>query len=201
MIFRPILDIIRYKPINGWFILISLIIIFGMMCWVSYQDIRNQKITFWKLILTGFVSIFLPFVYSFMSGNGFNQILAYGLSIPMYIFLLSVNYNCNKDRFIGKADIDIISAQISLSLAATFWQIRSNSGILLKMNISYIWLNFLFYLTVGLALGAVVFLLWFGIEMIKGNKNIFLLMKDTRVPVLPSLIVVVVLNSYTLMIM
>lgn len=199
MVFQPLLELMDYRPLNGWFIAISLVIILSLMLWVSYYDVINQSIQFKKLIIAGFTSIFLPFLYSFISENGWKQTLAYGLSIVIYFAILALNLVFNHDRFVGKADIDIVAAPLSLMIGATIWQILDNTGPALSMNLYYIWFNFLLYFGAGLIIGTVVFLGWYTIQVAMGKTKFSLLFYGTRIPAVPTLIVGVVMTSYTLM--
>ena len=198
-VFEPLIEVIKVKPFNGYIMLSFLLIILGLVLWNSVDDILKQRIVFWKLLLTGFAATFLPFIYTFFSGNGWRQSLGYGLSVVIYLAIIVLNVMFNNDKFIGKGDVDIIAAPFSLTIGATIWQLMATESFVLGANLGYIWFQFFVYVTLGLIIGTVVFLVWFVIQSFLKKMSFRLLLKDTRIPVIPTLIIPTVMVAYSLM--
>lgn len=202
MILRPLIEIFNQSKFEFSIITLFCLTILFLICVCSYDDIMNQSIVFWKLFLTGLSTTLLPFIYVLIFGDyGFYQKLGYGLSVIIYIFLLYLNIRFNRDGFIGKGDIDIIAGPFALTIGATIWQVLQNgSSTLSIINLTYIWFNFAGYVTVGLVISFVVFSIWAIIKLLTKKLTVKTILKDTRIPMIPSLIVISIMMPYILMV-
>lgn len=194
-------DLISNAPIQGYSIIAMALIIAGAMVWVSIDDIFHQEIYFWKLLIAGATTIVLPFIVSLVMGKWTLAACIFGSAV-LWVAFLAINIWKNNDNFIGKADIDIVSAVGSLYIGGTVWLFLEHGvGDIFLIQVSYLWYNFMLYFLVGSLFVIFVFLIIFGIRLIQKKTHIGLLLKFTKVAVVPMLLPVSVVAPIVLLMM
>jgi hypothetical protein len=173
--------------VQAWAILGMELITLALYIWVSAVDIIRMKITFWKLILTGSFPLVATFAYSFFCGCPHKRWFLL-CAIALYAILLFANVMFNRDRFIGRGDVDIAASILSLSIGYSAWVFaysKYSSGL---VQFTYVWYRLLSWLLAGFVLYLIIFLLKFIIcAVIHHNWSIRGLMKS-KVPLIPAFI-------------
>lgn len=198
MIFEELIKLYSDQPIRAVYITIGLLAIFSLLCWVSYIDIKKQSIKFKYMLIASASTIIVPFIGSFFCGC---KLLKWFLlaSIILWFFLLFLNIKFNKNKFVGKADIDLLSALFSETVMYSLWILYTTQqypGI----RITYVWYSFFLYLLVGAIVYVAFYIVIFIYKKIRHKTGILLLIKTTRVPAIPMLIPISVMVPYILMI-
>lgn len=127
----------------------GILLLIGLLSWISIIDIKRKSITFWKMLVVGFAEIMVCFIGSFFCGCGILKWFILG-SLPIWLFILFINVKFNKDRFIGKADIDLLSALFAELIVYSMWiyKVSANSQIA-WVKISHVWYLSFLYLLIG----------------------------------------------------
>lgn len=194
-------NLISNAPIQGYSLIIMALIITGAMVWVSLDDIFHQEIYFWKLLIAGATTIVLPLIVSMVMGKWTLAACILGSAV-LWVAFLAINILKNNDNFIGKADIDILSAVGSLYIGGTVWlYLEHGAGDIFAIQASYLWYNFVLYFLVGSLSVIFVFLIIFGIRLMQKKTHIGLLFKFTKVAVVPMLLPVSVVAPIILLTM
>lgn len=198
-IFSSLTPLFESNPFRAWFIVASMVIIAGLIIWVSIIDIKYKEIEFWKLLIVGGSTIILPIIESFICGCPWLKFFLIG-SLVLWFLLLFLNIKFNDDSIFGRADVDIISALLSELIAVTIWMfLKSNGSDVANIAITGLWYNALFYLLVGAITFIVCFIIFFVIQVIRKKEFI----KDLRyrkTSFLPILIPVSVMVPYLIMV-
>lgn len=201
MWFDRLVDLVSNTPLQGYSMIIMALIITGVMVWVSLDDILYQEIYFWKLLIAGASTIVLPFIVSLIMGEFLLSACIFGSAV-LWVSFLAINILKNNDNFIGKADVDIVSAVASLYIGGSVWiWLTEKSGEVASIQLSYLWYNFVLYLLVGSLFVIFIFLILFGIRLLQRKTHISLLFKFTKVAVIPMLLPVSVVGPLVLLTM
>lgn len=196
-----LVKLVSDAPLQGYSLIAMALIVAGAMVWVSIDDIFHQEIYFWKLLIAGATTIVLPFIVSLLMGNWTLAACIFGSAL-LWIGFLAINIWKNNDNFIGKADIDIMSAVGSLYIGGTVWlYLKYGLGDIFYIQVSYLWYNFMLYFLVGSLFVIFIFLIIFGIRLIQKKTHIGLLLKFTKVAVVPMLLPVSVVAPIILLTM
>ena len=181
-------------------VITSMLIIFGLMIWVSILDIKYKSITFWKMLIASSSTIIMPFISSFFCGCKY---LKWYLLCALFLwfFILFLNIKFNKDKIFGKADIDLLSALISECIMTSFW-IFKVEGNYSTIKIMTIWYLFLLYFI----LGSLIFLIFMFLVFL---FKIFILKRfmtkeeilKSKISVIPMFIPIAVMLPYNIMVM
>lgn len=173
--------------------------------WVSICDIRSKKIKFWKMLIAGASILTGPTIMSLFYNC--SEMKTMKMFIPfswlIWLVLLYLNIHFNKDRFMGKADIDLLSAVFALGLTFSVWSF--NTGVEMESSVSAINVTTFWYRCLGYTLlGALVYLVIFtivaiykiGIKKVDRKKWT----KDTRISVIPMFLPLCMMAPYLVMI-
>lgn len=136
------------ETVRGVLSVISMLVIAGLLTWVAIIDIVKQSIKFWKLLLAGGSVILCPFVVSLFSGCWLLPVCLLG-AIPLWFLFLFLNIKFNLDRFVGKADIDIITAPISMLAMYCLWMFLTLDSQLASIQVTAALYNSFVYLLLG----------------------------------------------------
>lgn len=197
--FDKLIDFMKDSPLRGYLILVSMAVIFLLLLWISIIDIKKQSITFWKMLIASSSVIIMPLIVSMFYGCKCLKwfIMA---SIPLWIFLLYLNIKFNKDRFIGKADIDLLSAVFSLGVMFSVWMFVFSDPNFVWIQITHAWYSFFLYLLMGAIVYIVIFMLVFAFKVIFKKASFKELIKGTKVSVIPMMMPVSIMVPYMVMV-
>lgn len=196
-VFYNLVELLKEGKLQGYFALVSLIVILGLMIWVSVSDIKRQSVTFWKMLIASGSTIILPFITSFTCGCG--KLKWYLLaSIPLWFLFLFVNIKRNKDKIIGRADVDLLSALASEGIMYSFWLYSVLDANVRWIRITQVWYNFFLYIVVGAIVYVILFLIVFGIQMALKKKTLKQVLK-CKISAIPMFIPVAIMMPYIFM--
>ena len=109
-------------------------ILFCCYAVIVYLDFRYREMKFWKPLLMGILNLSLLFLFNIFwgyKGLGWHFL---GLFF-LWLFFVFLNMIGNKERVIGRVDVDILTSQIVLVLAYYFYikQTVTPEGVLMRM--------------------------------------------------------------------
>lgn len=196
--FNNLFAIIEKHPFRGYAVLASLVIIFLLLVWVSIIDIQKKSITFWKMLIVSSSTIILPLIISLFCGCSY---LRYFLAsaLILWLLLLYLNIQYNNDAFVGKADIDLLSALFSLNIAFCAWMYFTSDVKFVFIQITNAWYLFFLYLTLGAIFYLILFLFIFSFQVLFKKATFKQLIKGTKISVIPMLIPISVMIPYMIM--
>lgn len=180
-------------------ITISLVVIAGLVLWVSIIDIRRKSIAFWKMLIASFSTILGCFVASFFCGCKWLPIFI-AAAIPVWIFLLFLNVKYNKDKFVGKADVDLLSALFSLCLCYSGWLLFVTDSSVAAIRITHLWYTFFLYLLIGSLIFIAAFLVYFLIAAVLKKRDVKELFKSVKISVIPMILPAAIMVPYNIMV-
>lgn len=182
-IISTLLELYNDNLVRAIVITCCLLLIFSLLIWVSIIDIKRKTITFWKMLIVGFSIIISPIIGAFFCGCGLLKWILL-ISIPIYIFFLFINIKFNHDKFIGKADMDILYSIFSINIAYGIWlYIVSDNMTVFGIRFANIWYITFLYLVLGGLLFIFITIIIFIIKRIFLKKPFNNIMK-TRLPVI-----------------
>jgi hypothetical protein len=143
-----------------WLSLGSMAITFLLFAWVSYDDFKSQYIVVWKLLLAIASLVVFPSILVFAYIDKTLGIMLASSVIPTAL-LLFLNEKFNKEKIIGKADIDVFTPIFSGVVMYAIWEAfihnapeNKISGVLmLKLG------NFVYYLLGAFIIGSIIVVL------------------------------------------
>lgn len=197
--FDNLFYLIETDPTRGYLTLGSMVIIFLFLLWVSIIDIKKQSITFWKMLVASFSVILMPLIVSFFCGCKDLKWFLMG-AIVLWIFLLFLNVKFNKDRFVGKADIDLLSALFAENVMFCAWMFKVLDPNVVWIRITHAWYSFFLYLLIGAIIYIILFLIAFTIKVIMKKATFKELIKGTKVSVIPMLMPISIMVPYMIMV-
>lgn len=170
-------------------IIIGLIML-GLLLWVSILDIKYKKVAFWKLLIAGFAIIMEPTLFHLTHSNWSLSFYLLG-SIILFAFIIFLNLMFNNQKFVGKADIDILAAPISITAMYSLY-LNFEGGDFANLGILYIWYQLVQIMAVGLV-GVFALYIIFALirNALKGEFSVvklFVFMKGAKIPVVPMLV-------------
>lgn len=197
-IFDNLIQLLKDGKLQGYFTLASLIIILSLMIWISISDLKRKSVTFWKMLVASGSTIILPFITSFTCGCGKLKwfLLA---SIPLWFLFLFINIKKNKDKVIGRADVDLLSALISESLMYSIWLYTILDANVRWIRITQVWYNLFLYIVLGAIAYLLIFLVVFGIAIATKKKTVKEVLK-AKISAIPMFIPVSLMIPYMFMI-
>lgn len=185
--------------IRAIFATVGMVAIFGLLLWVSIIDVKKMSVTFWKMLVAGFSTIFFPIITSLFCGC-WKLPVYLAAAIPLWFFLLYINIKFNLDRFIGKADIDLLSAILAEMIMYSIWMFRTLESTIAAAQVMHFWYSGFLYLLLGSIAFVVIVSIIILIKFIKSGKKSFMKnVKDTRVSVIPMLMPVCLIIPYIIM--
>ena len=195
--FDNLIYIYNSNPIRAIVVTVGLLIILGMLLWISVIDVKKHYIKFKYMLIASSSIIIVPFIASFFCRCRLLKwfILA---SFILWIFFLFFNIKFNKDKFVGKADVDLLSAVISENIMFScwlWWTIDKYANI----KIIHTWYSMFIYLLIGGIIYVAIYLIMFLYKILFKKKTIRELFKETMVPVIPMFIPVCIMMSYIFM--
>ena len=197
--FNELFNLMSKHPLRGYGILASLVIIFLLLVWISFIDIKRKSITFWKMLIASSSVILLPLIMSLFCGCKYlKYFLAASLILWMIFLYLNVRYN--KDKFVGKADIDLLSALFAVNLAFSGWLYAISNKNFVFIQITNVWYSFFLYLTAGAIFYLVLFLFVFLFKVLFKKATFKQLIKSTKISVIPMLIPISIMIPYMIMV-
>ena len=178
-------------------ITLCLAVILGLLLWVSIIDIKKHSIKFKYMLIASSSVIIMPFIASFFCGC---YLLKWFLicALPLWIFFLFWNIKTNKDKFVGKADVDLLSAVISATIMYSLWIAVTTEYY--SIRIIHTWYSLFLYLLIGGICYVIFYLLTFLYKTLFKKQKFMELMKTTKVPVVPMFIPVSFMMAYTFMV-
>ena len=195
--FENLQYILNTDPIRGYMVMGSMIIILAFMIWVSAIDIKKKSITFWKMLLASSTTILCPLFTSFFCGCKHLKFFLMG-ALVLWIILLAFNVFTNKSKFIGKADIDLLSALFAETIMFSFWLGKVIESQYLSIRLTQVWYTFFLYLVLGAIMYVLFFVIYFGYKLIR-KKMTFKEMMKTKIAVVPMLVPMAVMIPYMIM--
>lgn len=176
---------------------IGLLIIIGMLLWVSIIDIQKHYIKFKYMLIASSSIIIIPFIASFFCGCKLLKWCILGSFILWFAFLFW-NIVKNNDKFVGKADIDLLSALFSETIMFSVWQFIVNEEYP-DLYIIKTWYSLFTYLLIGGIFYVILYLLIFTYKKIVKKQKLIQMIKETKVPVIPMFLPACVMMSYIFM--
>ena len=200
-IFKELLSLKSENLLRFCIISIGFLVILGLLIWVSIIDIKKKSITFYKMLIASSSTIIIPFIASFFCGCPILKWFILG-SLLLWVLFLFINIKFNKDKFIGKADIDLLSALFAECLMCSFWMYCVLDHTFVWIKILNLWYGAVFYFIIGSLAYLVLFLLYFFVKSVILKRDSFLrLLKGTKISVIPMLIPISVMVPLTIMLM
>lgn len=188
------------KTARGVGIIISMLIILGLMIWITIDDVKKMKIKFWKILVATSSTILCPLVMSLFCGCKYLKFFLLGSILIWFLFLL-INIKFNNSKIIGKADIDIMSAIISENLMCTLWLLYVEPQYA-SIKITALWYNTFLYLMLGsIIFMIIVILILIVLRVFFKKKYAVLYVLRKKLPVIPLLIPMAVMAPYFIMVM
>lgn len=185
---------------RGIVISLGLVVIFSLLLWVSLIDIKKQSITFWKMLIASSSTIIIPMIASFFYGCRYLKWF-FMIALIVWVLFLYFNIRFNNDKFVGKADIDLLSAIFAEAIMFSIWIFMYGDKEFSLIKITHLWYSFFLYLLIGAIFYVVLFLFMFSYKAyIKKEAPLKHLIKNTRVSVIPMLVPVSIMMPYTFMI-
>ena len=176
---------------RGIALILCAVIVTAMLIWVSIIDIKKMSITFWKMLLASSSIIIVPFIISlFYNCEKLHTMRWYIIAaLPLWLFLLYANIKLNRDKFMGKADIDLLSCIAAIGITYSYWL----TTVLDDMSVAIIkitgfWYSTLGYLLLGALIYLVIFIFFVITKVITKKKTMKELLKDTRISIIPMFI-------------
>lgn len=197
--FDNLVYLLENEPLRGYLTIGSLSIIFLLLLWVSIIDIKKQSITFWKMLVASSSTILLPIVVSLFCGCKYLKWFLIG-ALFLWVFLLFINIKFNKDKFVGKADIDLLSALFAENVMFSLWMFTVLDPNVVWIRITHAWYSFFLYLLLGSVVYIIIFLLVFLIKVILKKSTFKELIKGTKVSVIPMLMPISIMIPYMIMV-
>lgn len=179
-------------------IVASEIIILGFFIFICVRDLMDKSVVFWQLLISGGLMILAPLVVNAIFGPKCLTSYLFA-SVPIWGILLFINIKFNKEKRIGKADIDIISCLFSICASLILWQFGLDQGNdyalisatgLLHGFIGYLLMGALVYILIFM----IVFLIRLGLHRVSMSD-----LKKMKVPMLPMLIPAVYFMTMSVM--
>lgn len=180
-------------------VIIGTLVIFAFMVWISIIDIKKKSVTFWKMILASSMTIIVPFVASFFCGCWKLKLFIIS-SLILWILFLAMNIKFNKDKYIGKADVDLLSAIFSESIAVSLWMMLTIEEYA-WLQVTKLWYMIFLYMLVGALIFIVVVLIHSIIKSIITGKNMLSIIVHEKLSVIPMFILVAVMIPYNIMVL
>ena len=182
-------------------ITIAMAIVFAFLLWVSIIDLKRRSVTFWKMLLASGSVILVPFIVSlFYTCEKLGTLKWYIISaIPLWFLILYLNIKLNKDKFMGKADIDLLSAIFSVGLTYSVWLSTVVDKSAIVIRITGFWYSVLGYLVIGAGIYLIVFIFLVVTKVATRRKTIKELIKDTRISIIPMFMPVSVMVPYIIL--
>lgn len=196
--FLPLVHMWSTNVLRAAGVTIMMCVTLALLIWVSLIDVKKQSITFWKMLLSSSMVILGPSVISlFYTCEALSTMKGYLWSaFGIWIFLLFLNIKLNRDRFMGKADIDLLSAILAVGISYSMWlrSVSSSDGSVLR--IAGFWYSVLGWLLLGALVYLAIFLLLVFKRVIRGGCTVKQLLHDTRISIIPMFIPVSVMTPY-----
>lgn len=196
--FNNLIDLFSSNPIRAYLITFSMIIIFLLLLWVSYIDIKKQCVTFWKMLIVSSSTILFPIILSFFCGCKYLKWFLI-FSLILWILLLYLNVKFNKDKFVGKADIDLLSALFSETIMFCVWMFFILDKNIVWIRVTHVWYSFFLYLLLGSIIYILLFLCVFSVKVFNKKVTFKELIKGTKISVIPMLIPISLMIPYIVM--
>ena len=176
---------------------IGLLIIIGMLLWISIIDIQKHYIKFKYMLIASSSIIIIPFIASFFCGC---KLLKWCIlcSFILWFAFLFCNIVKNNDKFVGKADIDLLSALFSETVMFSVWQFIVNKEYP-DLYIIKTWYSLFTYLLIGGIFYVILYLLIFTYKKIVKKQKLIQMIKETKVPVIPMFLPACIMMSYIFM--
>ena len=176
---------------------VGLLIIIGMLLWISIIDIQKHYIKFKYMLIASSSIIIIPFIASFFCGCILLKWCILGSFILWFAFLFW-NIVKNNDKFVGKADIDLLSALFSETIMFSVWQFIVNEEYP-DLYIIKTWYSLFTYLLIGGIFYVILYLLIFTYKKIIKKQKLMQMIKETKVPVIPMFLPACIMMSYIFM--
>lgn len=200
--FSGLIELFNENIIRAVITTIGMIVILSLLCWVSIIDIKKKSVTFWKMIVVGASIILMPFIESFFAGCWLLPVCLFGALILWFV-LLYLNVKFNKDKFVGKADVDLLMAVFSELVMYSIWMLLTIDLDIALIQINHLWYSAFLYLLIGsLIFMFVIFLIFFIKKFVMRRKDYTFrkLIKETKVSVIPMLVPVCLIAPYMIMV-
>ena len=114
-------------------------------------------------------------------------------AIPLWFLMLYINIKTNKDKFMGKADVDLLSAIASIGIMYSMWLTTVFEMDIAIIKITGFWYSTLGYLLLGALVYLVIFIFLLIIMVATKKRTIKQLLKDSRISIIPMFIPVSVM--------
>lgn len=191
--------LLETEPYRAYGVIASMLVILASLIWVSWIDIKKQKITFWKMLISSSTTIIMPLIMSFFCGCHYLKWFLMA-ALLLWVAFLYLNIRFNKDKFVGKADIDLLSALFAEGIAFSAWMFVVLDSQYVWIRITHFWYSGFLYLLIGSLIFLAFFLIFFAFHVLIGKKNFRDLLKGTKISVLPMLMPVSVMIPYLIMV-
>ena len=148
---KGFVDMFQINPARATAVLVSMLIVLSLLVWVSLIDLKRKSVTFWKILIASgsiiVTTLFVSLFYNCKALASLKWSLIY--SIPLWFFILYLNIKFNYDRFIGKADVDLLSSIVSIGICYSSWLYKTFDPEVSVIRILSFWYNILGYIILG----------------------------------------------------
>lgn len=185
--FENLIDLFNTNLPRAISTVISLIAILGTLVWISILDIKRKSVTFWKLLISGGLIIVGPLVTSLFCGCRLLPLFIIG-SLVLWCVFLFLNIKYNHDKIVGKADIDLVTAPISLLIGYIIWMFKTIDSDIAGVQVSALLYKAFGYFLIGALVFTIIVIISFVIKHFTNKETkLKTLFKKTKVSVIPML--------------
>ena len=199
--FDPLVNLFQTNAPRATAILITMVIVFCLLLWVSIIDVRRKTITFWKMLVASSSIILMPIIVSLFYTCEKLGTMKWSLmaAIPIWIFILFLNIKFNKDRFMGRADIDLLSAILSVGICYSYWLSTVLEPEVVAIRITSFWYKSLGFLLVGALIYLAIFVFMVLTKVMMKKLTMKELMKSTKICIIPMFMPISVMVPYMIL--
>jgi len=184
-------EILAHNPARAYSMLGACACVLVLMLWVSYLDLRYQSVTFWKMLVASGSMVLATLAATFTckcstlaSMRGYLL-----LSLPIWCVLLWLNIRFNHDRFMGKADADLLSCAFSMGVTHSMWlHARAEDPAVFMVRITGFWYTFLGLILAGSLVYIAGLFIWTIWRMRKNGMGAIRELKGMHMSILPMFI-------------
>lgn len=180
-------EMVNTNPTRATAVTVIGVVVFAFMLWVSVIDVIHKSIVFWKMLISSSTIILGPTIISlFYTCNELKSMKWFLImSIPVWFIMLYLNVRFNREKFIGKADLDLLSAVLSIGLTYSFWvmhKLGSGAGLI---KVTEFWYRTMSYLLMGCMVYIAVFIVVLSYKILIKKLTPGVVMKTTKISVIP----------------
>lgn len=199
--FDALFEMFQSNPPRAAAVTVAMVVVLGLLLWVSVIDVRKRSITFWKMLIASGSIIAAPLLVSlFYSCERLGSLKWFMMAaIPLWFFFLYLNVKINKDKFMGKADIDLLSAIFAVGICYSIWLSRVVEAEAVTIRITAFWYRSLGFLLLGALVYLAIFVVLVFARVVTKKQTLKELVKSTKISIIPMFMPVSVMVPYMIL--